>query len=358
MTMTTELFETIAAIDPDQWDQLVAGRPFANWRWLRATETLLGDSKSRYVILSQDGVYQAGAVCLIQNRFHSRLLQSAMGWLPRFFPYVRCDMSLAIRSGLFFADATQFDRVIPALLTAVKTLAQSENALFYSFDHLLATDAAWPYLQALNLHRIAHFSEASLDVHWATLETYLESLAEPECQELKRVQAVLRQQNIVLETAVPLNEDLATLQNLVSDLASSQKKPYRLPQDLFSTTHRLLGDDFQLIVARQDGRTIGCVILLRDDQEWLVRWPGVSVTHPLQAEIYTALLVACVQQVILAGGQRLYLGVTAPQMQKQLGATLEKRFGATAVRNRFLHWLGGRLLKVTANPDADQSTTT
>ena len=67
--------------------------------------------------------------------------------------------------------------------------------------------------------------------------------------------------------------------------------------------------------------------------------------------------MACVEQVILAEGQRLYLGVIPHQSLQHLGATLEKRFGATAVRNRFLHWLGGRLLQVTANPDAAQPIT-
>jgi len=356
--MTTEIFETISSVDPDKWDRLTKGHPFAGWHWRQANETLLGASKPRYVILSQDGDFQVGAVCSIQNRFHSRLLQSFVGWLPRRFPNVRCDMPLPLRSGLFFADPAQFEQMFSELLTAVKTMARSENALFYSFDHLLPTDPAWTRLQALNFHRIEHISEAYLDVHWTSLEAYLDSPAAPERQEHLRVQEILRRQGITVETAVPSTENLEALQNLVSDLARSRQKPHQLRQDLFATAHHLLDEDFKLIVARQDNRAIGCVVLLHDAKEWLIRWPGLDVAHEWGSEVFTAMLVTCLQQVILAGGHRLYLGVIPHETQQHLGATLEKRFGATAVRNRFLHWLGGRLLNVTANPDAAQSETT
>jgi predicted N-acyltransferase len=357
MTMTIEVFETITLVSPDEWNRLTIEYPFANWHWLQASETLLGESGSRYVILSQNGAFQAGAVCSIQNRFHSRLLQSLLGWLPRHLPYVRCDRPLPLRSGLFFADPAQFEQLFPELLEAVKTVARLENALFYSFDHLLPADPAWPHLQALNFHRIEHISEATLSIHWASLEAYLEYLAPEARQEHLRVEAVLRQHNIMIETAVPSTEDLAALQRLVGDLALSKQKPHHFRQDLFSTAHHLLGQDFKIIVARQDNCAIGCVILLRSAHEWLVRWPGLDVEHEWSAEVYSAMLVACVEQVILAQGQRLYLGVMPHQTLKYLGATLEKRFGATAVRNRFLHWLGGRFLNITANPDAAQSIT-
>lgn len=355
--MTIDVFETIAAVNPDEWNRLTKEYSFANWHWLQTGEMLLGESGSRYVILSQNGKFQAGAVCSIQNRFHSRLLQSVLGWLPRHFPYVRCDRPLPLRSGFFFADPTQFEQLFPALLEAVKTVARLESALFYSFDHLLPADPAWSRLQALNFHRIEHISEAILDIHWADLEAYLGYLAPEARQEYLRVEAVLKQQNILVETAVTATEDLVALQRLVGDLARSKQKPHHFRQDLFSTAHELLGQDFRLIVARQDNRAIGCVVLLHSGSEWLIRWPGLDVAHEWRAEVYSAMLMACVEQVILAEGRRLYLGVIPHQSLQHLGATLEKRFGATAVRNRFLHWLGGRLLQVTANPDAAQPIT-
>jgi predicted N-acyltransferase len=350
--MTAEIFETITSINPDQWNQLTEGHPFANWQWLQADETLSGDSKLRYVILSHQGKMQAGAVCSVQNRFHSRLLQSTLAWLPRRFPYLRCDMPFSLSSGLFFAEPPQLDKQFPELLEAIKTLAQIEHALFYSFDHLLAADPVWPYLQDWNFHRIEHISEAYLDICWPSQETYLESLAIQERQEYLHIQEFLGQQNISIETADPAREDLEALQRLTRDFTLHNQKPHHYRKDLFSTASTLLGKNFKLIIARQDHRVIGCLVLLHDAYEWLIRWPGLDIEHELSSEIYAAMLAASIQQVIIAKGHRLYLGVFAHQTLQNLGAIFEKRFGATAVRNRPLHWLAGRLLKITANPDA------
>lgn len=358
MTMTVEIFETITSINPDQWNRLTEGQPFANWHWLQASEILALDNKSRYVILSDNGDFQAGAVCSIQNRFHSRLLQSVLGWLPRYFPYVRCDLPLCLSSGLFFADPTRFDQLFPELLEAVKMLAQLENALFYSFDHLLPENPVWTCLQARNFHRIEHISEAYLDIRWTSLETYLESFASHERQEYLRIEERLRQQNITIGVADPATEDLEALQRLTHDFALHHQKPHQYPKGFFSTATTLLGENFKLIVARQDHRVIGCLVLLDNAHEWLVRWPGLDVEHELSSEVYPAMLAASIQQVILAKGRRLYLGVVDHQVLQNLGATFEKRIGATAVRNHFLHWLSGKLLKVTANPDAAHSVPT
>ena len=350
--MSVEIFETITLINPDQWNRLTEGQPFATWQWLQADEALSGDGQARYVLLTNHGDLQAGAVCSVQSRFHSRMLQASFGWLPRHFPYVRCDMPFLLNSGLFFADPTQCNRLLPELLAAVKTVATQERALFYSFDHLLVVDPAWPFLQRQNLHCIQHISEAYLEICWASQAAYLDSLSDPSREEYLHIQELLELQNILIETAVPTAEDPTALHRLICEFALQNKKPHQFPRDFFSTAFTLLGLSSKLIVARQNHHLLGCLVLLQDARQWLIRWPGLATEHDLSAEVYSAMLAASIQQVILAKGQRLYLGVIDPHALQNLGATFEKRFGLTAVRSRPLHWLAGKLLKFTANPDA------
>lgn len=351
--MTTEILDTVASINPDDWNQLVKGHPFAGWHWLQISEALSLDVRLRYVLVSDHSNLLAGAVCSVQDRFHSRLLQASMGWLPQHYPYLRCDMPLFIRSGLFFADPTQIDSLFPELLQAIQRLAATEKALFYSFDHILPADPIWSHLREHNCHRVEHIGDAYLDIRWSNLDDYLRSLGPQVWQKYLSVQELLVQQDITIEFADPETENPERLQQLVRNFALQKQKPYLDRRDLFSVAHTLLDQQFQLLIARQGDQRIGGIALLHDDNQWLARWPGLETEHQFSNEVYLAILIACIHQTIITGGQRLYLGLIA-DLTFELGTTIEKRFGATVVRNRPLHWLAGKLLKFTANPEATQ----
>jgi predicted N-acyltransferase len=354
--MATEIFESIDQIDSSEWNQLVRDRSFAGWHSLRVAEAVISKHQARYITLRHHGTLQAAAVCSIQDRFHSRFLQWSMGWIPRHFPYLRCDLPIYPGSGLFFSNEEQLDVVFPKLLMGMMSILRQERALFHSFDHLLPIDPIWIFLQNHNYHRFDHLSEAYLDIGWTSFEDYLKDLTQKENETFAHTQEQLKHRGITIEITDPLCEDVNALQQLVIHLSYREQKPYIYANDLFIRASTMMGKDFKLIIARQSGRAIGCIALLHDTNEWIVRWPGLDLECESNAEVYYGLLAECIRQAIIANGQRLYLGVIDFRTIQHFGITIEKRMGAAAVRSRPLHWLAGRMLGLTANPEARQTS--
>jgi predicted N-acyltransferase len=273
MAWTTEILESIHQVDPEEWDRLVQGRPFANWRWLEMTEAVLVNHQPRYLLLRQDEKLQAGIVCALQRHFQSPLLQSTLGWYIRRFPGLRCGVPISYDPSLFFCDQEQSGVLLPALMQGLQSLIRRERVSFYTIDHLAEGDAAWAFLRSQGYHRIEHLAEIYLDIHWTSFESYLTSLPHKKRSEYVRINGHLEREGITLEAADLRTEDKNVLERLVNNVFQRHKEPTMYQRDLFQRANDLLGEDFKLIVARQNGESIGCMTLLRSGNEWLAKCP-------------------------------------------------------------------------------------
>jgi predicted N-acyltransferase len=355
MTMTAEIVESVEQIDLAEWNRLVEGRSFADHRWLQLLEALLLNYQPRYVLLRHNGSLMAGAVCSIQNRFHSRLLQSSMGWFLRRFPSMRCDMPIDYNTGLFFSDQERLDEVFPELLCGMQPLFRQENILFYSFDHLSSSGPVWAYLQAHGYYRIDHVFDSNLTICWTAFDDYLKSLPEKENEEYEKLEKYLDRQEITIEAVDPLTEDLAEYQKLVNEESRRNRTSHVYRDDILSRASTLMRKDIKIIVARQKGQVVGCIAMLRSANDWIVRWPGLDSEHTLDSDVFDGLLAECIRQAILLKGHQLGLGILDYQSMRRFGLVAEKWVGAMAVRNRALHWWAGRILGITANRYTSQS---
>jgi predicted N-acyltransferase len=348
MTFTVEIFESIEQINQDAWDQLVKDRPFANSLWLRVTENVLVTHQPRYILLRQADELKAGAICLLQSRFQSPLLQFMLGWYIRRFPGLRCGIPISYHSGLIFHPESSPGDWLPALVQGIQKLIQRDHVSFYTIDHLSPADAVWTYLQTRGYHRIEHLPEVYLDVQWESFEDYLTQLPKKKRKEYVRIKGRLERENITIETASLQNQDQRALQRLVNNVFERHKEPTLYQSDLFLTANALMGEDFKLIVAHQSGQLIGCIALLRNGSEWMIKWPGLDYERALDTGTYYGLLAECVRQTIQSGGTRLHLGATAYQTKQHFGVTVENKIGALAFPNPVAHYLAGKMLQLTA----------
>jgi hypothetical protein len=87
----------------------------------------------------------------------------------------------------------------------------------------------------------------------------------------------------------------------------------------------------------------------------MAKWAGLNYERTLDTGAYYGLIAECVRQAIEAGGTRLHLGATAYQTKQHFWVAVEERVGAMAVRGRPFHWLAGKILNFTANPDATRA---
>jgi len=351
MSWTTEIITDINRIEADEWNQLTKERPFATWQWLQLTQAVVVDHQPRYVLLRENGELQAAAVCYLQSRFHSRVLQLALGWLPRAFPILRCAIPISYDPGLLFSDQQPLEKLLPELLNSVQTLLRQERASFYSFDHLAPTDPIWLFLKAQGYHRVEHLIETYLDIKWAMFEDYLGALSRKKRTEYVRIRGRLERENITIGVADPLSEDGVLLKKLVHNVFQRHADPDPYSADLFAKAGALLGENFKLVVARQNGDCIGCFALLRSGTEWTAKWAGLDYERTLDTGTYYGLLAESVRQTILSGGTRLRMGATAYQTKQHFGVTVEERIGAMAVRVRSLHWLAGKIMNFTSNSE-------
>jgi len=356
MTWTTEIIEGINQVEPDEWNRLIKNRPFATWHWLQITEVVLANHQPRYVLLRHNGNLQAAAVCSIQNRFQSRMLQSTLGWLPYRFPILRCGVPISYDMGLFFSDQQPVEQLLSQLLDGLQILLRTERVSFHSFDYLSPEDPVWFSLKAQGYHRVDHLTETNLDIQWTSFEEYLSRLAKKRRKEYVRIRGRLEREGITIEVADLLMENKTVLQRLVNNVFQHHGEPTLYRDNLFSKAHALMGEDFKLVVAHQNGERIGCIALLRSGNEWSVKWPGLNYELTLDTGTYYGLLAECVHQTIQAGGTRLRMGATAYQTKQHFGIAVDERIGAMAVRSRPFHWLAGKILNVTANPEITQAT--
>ena len=348
MAWTTEIIESIHQIDPDEWDCLVNARPFATWRWLQLTEAVLRNHQPRYVLLRQEGVLRGAVVAVLQTQFQNPRFQTTMGGIIQRFPGLRCGIPLSGDPGLFVANQYSLVELAPILMQGLETLIQKEHVSFHTIDHIWPTMPLWEFLQARRYHRIEHLAEIYLDIQWASFDDYINSFTSKKRKEYGRVNRRLEEKGITFSLADPLTEDSQTLQTLVNNVFQRHHEPSQYVDDLFLKAATIMGEDFKFIVARQDGRLICCVAMLRSGNEWLVKWVGLDYASTLNTGTYYQLVAECVRQAIQSGGQRLRLGATAYQTKRHFGAIRENRIGALAFSNGPIHYLAGKALQITA----------
>lgn len=356
MTLWTgKIFETINQVDTREWDALIQGRPFADWRWLQVTEALLDHHRPRYVLLRRAGCLVAGAVCSIQNRFHSKSLQAGVGWLLRAFPSLRCDVPLDGNAGLFFLDSGQIDQTLPELLHVMQPLFQRERTSFYSFDHLSPDGPIWSFLQAQGYHRFDHVFDTNLDIRWPAWEGYLKSLSPSGRLAYTRAQEYLDAQNITVSAAGSPVDGVEALQQWINEITQRSRKASVYHTDVLARAREWMGEDFQLVTARQNGQVIGALAMLCSARDWIVRWPGLDAAHARDDRLYDSMLFESIRQAILQKGRRIGLGPLDYPSTQRFGLTVEKWVGALVVRNSLLHWFAGRIRNFTANRYAIQA---
>lgn len=346
MAWSTQILGSITQVDPQEWECLAQGQPFAERRWLEMTEAVLVNHQPRYLLLRQDGKLQAGMACALQSHFQSPMLQSLLGAYICRFPGLRCGVPISYDPSLFFCDSTQSAALLPELIKGLQALLRQERVSFYTIDHLAEEGADWAFLRSRGYHRIDHLAEVYLDIQWASFEEYRASLPKKKRAEYMRIKNRLEREGITLEVADLEQEDKGLLERLVNNVFQRHKEPSMYHGDLFARARNLLGEDFTLIVARQGGQMIGCIALMRSGSDWVVKWPGLDYERVLNTGTYYGLLAACVRQVIEAGGRRLRMGATAYQTKQHFGVTVEERIGALAFCNPLVHYAGGKALKV------------
>jgi predicted N-acyltransferase len=343
---TLEIVDSIDRIEPSTWNELAAGRPFADHRWLALTEALLVGHEARYVLLRQRGRIAAAAVCALGRRLQDPALRCRAGWLLRIAPLLRCEVPIALDCGLLTrpgADPTP-------LLAAIGRLAARERAMFTRLDHLSDHDERWPALRRAGYQAVPMWAETRLTLAYSSFDGYLAALPSRKRGELNRVRRRAEAEGLSVAPEALSPETMTRLRGLVGQVLARHSALEEYAPDMFDRAAALLGDDMRLLIARRDGEIVGCAALLRSGGELTAKWLGLDYARTQDTVAYARLLLGCVEGAIQLGAGSLRLGATAYETKRHFGVVFEERCGAVAARPALLNRLAGRVLGGRAEP--------
>jgi predicted N-acyltransferase len=347
---TVEVVHRIADVSPPLWDDLSAGRPFLDHRWLRLTEAVLAAHEPRYVLLREGERLVAGAVCAVDRRFQPPRLQRLAGGLLRRFPVLRCGVPIASESGLLVRPGDGAPDRQAALLAALRGLAAEEHAAFVKLEHLSAAAGAGPGLRRGGYFPLGTWADTAIDVPWPTFDAYLDALPSRKRRDVARIRRRAAAEGIAV---VPVEGGLEAepgtarrLRDLMENVlhrhgAVEAYHPDRLPR-----ARAVLGDDLCLLAVRRHGRIVGCASLLSSGSETAAKWLGLDYEQTWGTAAYLSLLLETIAHAIARGASRLHTGATAYETKRHLGAAIEWRSGAAAFRNPLVNRLAGATTSV------------
>jgi predicted N-acyltransferase len=343
-----EVVHRIADVRPERWDDLAAGRPFLDHRWLRLTEAVLAGHEPRYVLLSEGERLAAAAVCALDRRFQRPRLQRLAGGLLRHFPALRCGVPVALQPGLLIRPGAAAPARRAALLAALDRLAAAERAAFVKLEHLPSAGEhlppagdAWPGLSRAGYRPLDAWATTAIDLTWPTFDAYLAALPPRKRRDVVKIRRRAAAEGIEVAPLEPAPPQAGRLDELMGNvlrrhdaLDAEAYHPARLAR-----AGAVLGPDLRLLAVRRHGRLVGCASLLSS-----AKWLGLDYAQTWGTAAYLSLLLEVIAQAIARGATRLHTGATAYDTKRHLGAAVEWRAGAVRFRGALLNRLAGAAL--------------
>lgn len=342
----------VADVDAAAWDACAAGRRFASHRWMLLTEEVATTFVPRYVVATRGTTLAGVAVCALDRLGNpagyrrSALALAVARVLRRVLPTVACELPIPFLPGLVVAGGGASDdaeRVVAALLRRTETLAAAAHAPSVRMAHLGA-DEPWlaRALATAGFRAEAGLPNMRLDVAWPTVAAWEAWLPHKKRSELRRVRRRATEAGLAIDLGGPRDDADPALRRMIRAVILRYAALDPWVEDLLPRVRRRLGDDLVLLVARAGRRPVGCLALLRSQDEMLLKWPGLDHAPARATFAYRSLLAAAVEQAIAHGARRLWLGPTAYELKRDLGAVPVARQVLVRERGRVVHWLARR----------------
>lgn len=338
-----EVAGRIDRIDPSDWDALCEGRSFVDHRWQRLREAVYARYQPYYVQLRRRGRLEAAAVCTVArgfalpNSIPNPLLRAAWRRLLASSRPLRCGAFDSCQPALLTRPGCDVDHLSARLLEAIGHLAKQQRTPAVAVINLSPRDRAWRALRAGGYRAVRVRPNTYLDLLWPTFASYEAGLPSKKRRELRRYRRRAHEVGVTVDSLAPAAEAEPLLRRLVRDVFERHAAPDPHVPDLFSRARSVLGDDFSVLVARQGQRLIGCMALLRCADELTVEWLGLDYGRTRGTYTYHSLLIESVAKAIEMGVRRVWFGDTVYDLKRDVGASLEDRSAAVAIRNPVLN---------------------
>ncbi len=320
MNFRVRVARHIEEIGQEAWDQCSRGRSFSSYRWFSFCQAILSDSPAIHIQVSNGEDPIARASFWLERSdalpIPARVQPLARAAIRR-WPLCVCRSPVANRSGLVLPEPPQRDEAMRAINNTIGELARKENVSFVLYDYL---DGAADGLR----ESTAGFAwmevpdpGTSLAMHWIDFQQYLESLGKTAWKDYRR--HVNRANEMGLEitrhTRPPKLDEALPLIRAVEE--HHQNAPVRYVQSVLENFGMV---DGVWIEAREEGRLVGCGLLLVDGDEMIATLLGLDYQVKY---VYFQIIYEAIRCAIEKGVRVLHAGSGAYELKRRLGFVLE-----------------------------------
>ncbi len=321
MQLEIRIATSTADVDRGEWDRLSANRPFTSLDWYRLGESVLAPTPRWYVLVYDGGENIARATFWLSRQeplpLSSAAERLAVSLLFNFRPLIVCRSPLADWSGLILPDDSRRAEALRMICLGISEISSKQGASFKTFDYLEPSLLSEDW-QSLCYSRLDIDSPGTwLALGQTGFEDYLHALSKSAYKDYRRHtnQADARKIEVSVQDRVSDPESALALVREVEKRHGSMPKPW---------ARALLEHGSQggvsWLSARQDGRLVGCGMLLNDQNVHLATLLGLDYRVEY---VYFQLMYTAVRHAIDQGAHALRAGSGAYSFKKRLGFSLE-----------------------------------
>jgi predicted N-acyltransferase len=324
MRFDIQIAHSVEDVGQQAWDQLSAGQPFTSYRWYRFGERAMAYAEPLYVILSHAGQPVARATFWLtrdeQIPIEWRVVRHAVEAVLRRWPLLICQAPLtsaASTSGLVLPKPPLRSTALKVITEVALDLAQHHQASFCVFGYLEETEArlgSWPTKFGRTL---LWGSGTRMHIRWRDFEEYLAHLNKKRRYNIRRTLRLAADQGLEVKRYQKVDDvDAAMrLHQKVNRRHNGCTEPWM--QAAMEHSHMV---DCAWLAAEQNGRLVGCELMLGDQDVWLVT--GLGLEEDVQ-NAYFALGYADIEHAIQTQARMLRWGSLAYPVKQRLGFELE-----------------------------------
>jgi predicted N-acyltransferase len=312
--LDAQIVQRVDEIEPEKWDYLAQGKPFASHRWYQFGETVLDDAASLYILLSKDGEPVARATFwLLRNEplpVQARVVRSVMGMAFRRWPLLMCRTPLTDISGLILPkDLTLRNEALTAFTEIARDWGRRRGVSFTVFDYLHEgefTLSGFPVMQLGD-------PSTHLINRWDSFDAYVRSLSASARKDYNRH----RNRAADLQLVVQARERITDIDRAL-ELIANVEQHHNTPPNPY--VRRVLDHAHQVdatwLTAEIEGRMVACGLLLGDDSARILTCLGLDYDIKY---VYFQMVYSAIRCAIEAGVKVLRGGGGAYDFKERLG---------------------------------------
>ena len=318
--LNVQRFSSIHEIEPEVWDQVVAGRGFQSHHWYQFGERAMPDCPPTYLVAWDGDSPIAGAALFKIRNEPLPLPEVARRFMASVFkhrPLLICRSPLADTSALLLPGEPLRDEALAVLANAAHEEFKKQRCSFLVFDYLLTEQLrypAWPAgFEPITISEPGTY----MPMEWESFEAYLEAGNKHDRQHYKRSLREAEKNGLVLtkhRSISDIDRALRLIRN-VSIWHGSAPNPWM--RGLLENFAMIDGTWLEI---HKDDELVGCGAVIRDNKFQLAVALGLEDDVPggYFLLLYTALQEAFEHQIRL-----VRFGSGAYDVKRRLGFHLE-----------------------------------